>query len=273
MEVETNYFCTGRGSGRLGRKPFSVIPFITLFFFCRLAFSQDGAALYRKMEAAKANADKIAAARDFEECVRADTWYNNGNPIPGEVWKRTRWVRKPNMLRLDQVGPGDTYVLYFDGSSGSGWEILPNKTFAHLAGRELNFGRGYLMGMGSEFSVALDPNETYTSPAPNVIAISRKGDRSHVTKITLNPATFLPIKKEEISLTDPSRPVATQTLQYRDWEAFQGVEFPMRTINFHYGRKLADIRVVEIKLNSGLKPADLASTPQDLKPVMGSCAK
>src|SRR2546430_11423342 len=38
-------------------------------------------------------------------------------------------------LRLDQVGPGDTYVLFFDGTSG--WEILPDKTVADLTGGEI----------------------------------------------------------------------------------------------------------------------------------------
>jgi hypothetical protein len=53
--------------------------------------------------------------------------------------KRVRFVR-PNYLRIDQMGPGDSYVLYFDGSSG--WEILPAKRVADLVGRELPFAQG-----------------------------------------------------------------------------------------------------------------------------------
>lgn len=85
------------------------------------AFPQDAMQAFHKMQEALGGADKIASIHDFEETVRADAWYDDGNPI-GEVRKKTRWVRL-NLLRVDQIGPGDTYVLYFNGLSG--WEILP----------------------------------------------------------------------------------------------------------------------------------------------------
>jgi len=62
------------------------------------------------MQDALGGAQKIASIRDFEQIVRADTWDNRGRPH-GQVRKRTRWIR-PDILRLDQVGPDDTYVLY-----------------------------------------------------------------------------------------------------------------------------------------------------------------
>jgi hypothetical protein len=74
----------------------------------------------------------------------------------GEVRKRTRWMRNPNLLRVDQIGPRDTYVLYFDGDSGTGWEMLPDlknndkfKTTGEaieLIGGELKFAQNYLSG-------------------------------------------------------------------------------------------------------------------------------
>jgi hypothetical protein len=98
--------------------------------------AQDGLRLFHKMQTALGGAEKIASIRDFEECVRAETWDNEGK-AHGIVRKRVRLIR-PNYLCLDQVGPGDTYVIYFDGTSG--WEILPDKTVADLTGGELRFG-------------------------------------------------------------------------------------------------------------------------------------
>ena len=95
------------------------------------------------MQTALGGAEKIASVRDFDESVRAHAWYSNGGLL-GEVRKRTRWIR-PNCLRLDQVGPTDAYVLYFDGTSG--WEILPDKTVASLAGGELKFAQNYLSSL------------------------------------------------------------------------------------------------------------------------------
>src|SRR2546423_11739753 len=83
---------------------------------CSALSGQDALQLFHKMQTALGGAEKIASVRNFEESVRADAWYSNGRPL-GEVRKRTRWIR-PNYLCLDQVGPTDTYVLYFDETSG-----------------------------------------------------------------------------------------------------------------------------------------------------------
>src|SRR5215831_5162775 len=112
------------------------------------ASTGEGLQLLHKMQTALGGAEKIAAIHDYEETVQAKTWNGNGTVL-GEVRKRTRWMRNPNILRLDQIGPRDTYILYFGGSSGSGWEILPDlagsdplKTSGKpidLAGGELKF--------------------------------------------------------------------------------------------------------------------------------------
>src|SRR5690349_20879512 len=93
------------------------------------------------MQDALGGAGKIAAIHDLEQRVRAESWDGSSGRLIGVVHKRTRWVR-PNYLRVDQVGPGSTYVLYFDGAAG--WEILPDKTVADLAGGELLFAQKYV---------------------------------------------------------------------------------------------------------------------------------
>ena len=82
---------------------------------------REGLQLLHKMQTALGGAEKIAAIYDYEETVRAEALDINGTRL-GEVRKRTRWMRRPNLLRLDQIGPRGTYVLYFEASSGSGWE-------------------------------------------------------------------------------------------------------------------------------------------------------
>jgi hypothetical protein len=76
--------------------------------------SPEGRRLFRRIQEALGGADKIAAVLDFERQVRAASWNGNTGQSIGEVVTRTRWVR-PTDLRVDQVGPGSTYVLYFDG--------------------------------------------------------------------------------------------------------------------------------------------------------------
>jgi hypothetical protein len=220
--------------------------------------------LFHKMQTALGGAEKIASLLDFEESVRADAWYSDGRPL-GEVRKRTRWIR-PNYLRLDQVGPSDTYVLYFDGTAG--WEILPDKTVADLTGSELKFAQNYLTGLNLNFWLAdRDPNKVITSSGPNVIVVSTKGDTSQRTEITLNPTTFLPEEETDVSLSDPSHPTSTET-RFGRWRAIDGVKFPQSISKVRGGIKLAEITVEQIKLNSAIKARDLATKPPDLKPVM-----
>jgi hypothetical protein len=226
--------------------------------------SQDGLQLFHKMQSALGGAEKIASIRDFEQTVRADTWDNDGNPRE-VVRKRVRFIR-PSYLRIDQVGPDNTYVLYFDGTSG--WEILPGGTLADLAGGELKFAQTYLSGLNLIFWLSdRDSSTVITSPAPNVIVVSTKADSSQTSEITLDPVTFLPIKQTGISYADPDHPVRQEVLLDR-WEVSGGVKFPQRISNFHDGRKLAEITVEQTILDHGIKASDLAVKPPDVKPVM-----
>jgi hypothetical protein len=237
---------------------------VVSLFLCPSVFSQDGLQLFHKMQEALGGATEIAAVHDFEQELRADTWDGNGRTL-GEVRKRTRWVR-PNYLRADQVGPGSTYVLFFDGTSG--WEILPGTdSIADLAGGELNFAQKY----GRDFRLNTwladrDPRYRITSPAPNVVRIS-DGDVTHQLDITLDPASSLPVKTTSVSLADPAHPVPSEEVT-TEWETVQGIRFARRWSVSRSGIRVAEATVEQTKLNSGLKPADLAAKPSDLKPVL-----
>ena len=232
--------------------------------------AQDGMQLFHKMQRVSGGRNKIAAIRDLQECVRADAWDDEGK-FHGEVYKRTRWIR-PNVLRLDQVGPGNSYVTYFDGTAG--WQILPDKGFLQLAGGELDFARGYLNGLDVNVWLADgDANNMFSSPAPNVITLSTKDDDSSKTEITLHSKTFLPEKEAVVSITHKSHSVVTRTRKFEEWGAFQGVMFPRRIINFHGNTKVADIRLKELKLDCGMKTADLSARPKRLEPEMSQCGR
>jgi len=203
-----------------------------------------GVVLLHKMQSALGGADKIAAIHDLDWTVQADAFEHDGKSI-GQVTKRTRWIR-PNYLRLDQIGPGDTYVLYFDGKQG--WEILPDKPGVRdLVGDELKFAQRYLSGFMLTLWVAdRVKGYTITSPSANVIGFSVNGNSP---QITLDPKTWLPADTSE-------------------WMTVQGIRFPARSLNVHPGDGSADIRTTAVKFNSRLNPRDLAAKPDDLKPKM-----
>jgi hypothetical protein len=232
----------------------------------------EGLQLLHKMQKALGGADKIAAIQDYEETVQAKTWNADGSPL-GDVRKRTRWMRSPNVVRLDQIGPRDTYVLFYDGSSGAGWEILPDqrnpdplKTTGEaiaLVGGELRFATNYLAGFQFNGWLAdRTPGYTVSSPAKNVLRMVRNSD---ATDITLDSATWLPMKSAGVSLANPDRPVQAE-LHYEAWTTVAGIRFPTKRVNYHGGLKLGEITDATIRINIGLTADQLAAKPSNFAP-------
>jgi hypothetical protein len=237
---------------------------LTLLLFASPKADQDGLQLFHKMQNALGGAQRIASVRDFEQCVRAQAWDPRGTSR-GTVHKRVRFIR-PDQLRVDQVGTGATFVLYFDGKTG--WEILPDRKMAELAGSELQFAQGWVGGLSLNAWLAdRDPDAVFTSPAPNVIRIASRDDPRHGTETTLDPQTSLPSKTTGFTLDETGRTVSTEG-RMSHWIEAGGVKFPGVIENYHDGKKLAEITVDQIKVNRGLKVADLAQKPADLNPVM-----
>lgn len=229
--------------------------------------SADGLRLFHKMQDVLGSADKIAAVRDFEQQVRAESWNGNTGQSIGEVVKRTRWVR-PTDLRIDQVGPGSTYVLYFNGKSG--WEIMPGtQTVVDLSGGELTFAQKYIRDFKLNAWLA-DRNSSYriTSPSPNVVRIA-DGDITHQLDITLDSVSWLPSRITSISLSDPAHPIPSDEVT-TEWETVQGLRFARRWTVFRNGVRVAEAVVERTKVNSGLQQIDLAAKPRDLRPVLSS---
>jgi hypothetical protein len=225
------------------------------------------------MHASLGGAEKLVAVNDFEETVKAQIW-NSSGAWAGEVWQRTRWMRSPNLLRLDQYGPRDTYVLFFDGGAHSGWEMLPDtrgpnlfKTAGEaiaLTGGELSFATDYLNGFDLTMWLAdRQPGHVVVSPAPSVVRIIREGS---AMDLALDSATGLPWKTNSVSFSDPSRLLAAE-MRLEEWDVFDGVRFPVKRANYHSGTRLAEeISQGPIHINSGLKPLDLAAKPPNFAP-------
>ena len=229
--------------------------------------SQEGLRLFHKMQEALGGADKIAAVRDFEQLVRAESWNGNTGQSIGEVVKRTRWIR-PTDLRVDQVGPGSTYVLYFNGRSG--WEILPGtQAVVDLVGGELAFAQKYIRDFKLNTWLA-DRDSSYrlTSPSANVVRIA-DGDITHQLDITMESGSSLPVKITSISLSDPAHPMPSQEVT-TEWETVQGVHFARRWTVLRRGVRVAEATVERTTVNGGLKQTDLATKPPDGRPVLSS---
>jgi hypothetical protein len=232
----------------------------------------EGLLLLHQMQNALGGPQRIAAVRDFEETIRAEAWDASGASL-GDVRKRTRWIRTPKVLRLDQIGPRGTYVLYFDGGAQSGWELPPDVTSAdrfkttgkviELAGGELEFAKSYLSAFELDLWLA-DRLRGFrvTSPRANVLRIEHDGK---ATDVVLDAVTNLPITSAGVSLADPDRPVPAE-MRYDRWREIAGVRFPTHRVNYHSGVKRGEVTTADIRVNVGLRPQDLAAKPADFAP-------
>ncbi|MBV8731943.1 MAG: hypothetical protein JO336_19215 [Acidobacteriia bacterium] len=164
-----------------------------LLILAELASGEDrGLVLLQRLQAAVGGVQKIIAIQDYEETVVAETFSTSGEPR-GTVPKRVRWIT-PSFLRIDQTGPGSTYVLIFDGTSG--WEILPNRASPDrteggpivLTGTELNFAKNYAASMYFQVWLAdRIPGYSISSPQENVIRLVTGTGQG--VDITLDPTT------------------------------------------------------------------------------------
>jgi hypothetical protein len=237
-----------------------VIPLVSV----EAVSAQTALQLFHEMQLALGGAQNISAIRDFDQTVRAKTWDRQGRPL-GTVRKRVRWIR-PNYLRIDQSGPYDSYVLFFDGREG--WEIMPDRSVRDLSGGELTFAQNYLHGLDVNLWLAdHDPSTVVASSATNILVITPGGDKSRSITVTLDPLTHLPVTQGSTSHSDPHRPVPAYTIP-DEWRAINGVRFPGRIRNFHEGRMLAEITVESMQVNLGIKPSGLSTKPADLRPVI-----
>ena len=233
---------------------------------------QAGIKLLGKLQNALGGAKQIAAIRDYEEVIRAEAWDSKGGSL-GQVRKRTRWMRSPNVVRLDQLGFRGTYVLFFDGDAGAGWEIPPDVAAADpfktdgkpvpLKDGELKFAKGYLSGFVlNQWLADRTPGYTVSSPRADVLRIAHDGD---VTDFTLDRATGLPLKSSSVSLGDPDKPVPAE-IRYAGWKLFSGVRFPSRRVNYHSGVKRGEIVTEFLQINTGLNAGVLGTKPSDFAP-------
>jgi hypothetical protein len=229
--------------------------------------AQDALSLLHRMQAALGGADKIAAIADYEQEVAAESFDGRTGRSMGVVRKRTRWIR-PTVIRVDQVGPGSTYVLYFDGTSG--WEILPGTAkVVPIAGGELTFARKYVQNFKLLTWLAdRDPRFRISSPAPNVVRLATD-DPTDQTDITLDAGSLLPSKISILSFADPAHPVPSDEIT-TEWVTVEGIRFQRRWAVYRTGVRVAAADDARYAINTGLKREELAAQPPDAKPVFSS---
>jgi zinc protease len=199
---------------------------------------------------AMGGAEKLAAVKDLTMVAEMAM---QGGPMGNMKIKQTnRWLA-PGILRQDQVLPMGTIVAYYDGKSGwlalpppQGVIAMPAPVVAQARGELF---REWVSLMQSGSAMAVDANAVEIA------------DGALKVRVEFDPATGLP-SKQIYSETDMRGAPSEVKETFSDWRDVGGVKLPFKVQIEQGGKPQGTVTVSDIKINTGLDPAELSKKPK-----------
>ena len=214
-----------------------------------------GKLLIERAQQASGGVDKLSAVKDYVETARfqLDPSVPNGGGLL--IDETIRWAA-PSHLRQDTVMPAGAVNAYFDGTKG--WLSLPGSAAQPLAGAELKKAQGDILHI--YFRLLLSDRikgRTVNGLDDRSVEI-QEGDQS--VRVEFDPETGLPRKFTYDATVTGGGPQTVEE-DYSDFREVNGVKAPFRTDILMGGKKYATVTVTSYKINTGLKPEELAKHP------------
>jgi zinc protease len=210
-----------------------------------------GRQLLVKLHEAVGGAEKLAAIKDM--VATADSELNTGQGTL-KAKQKLQWMT-PGIIRQDQELPFGKVIAFFDGKSG--WLTTPQGQMP-MAGPVVDQVKTQLFRF--PFSLWLsdrNPERTVNYAGSGVLEITDK--QGGAAKLRVDEATGMPLSVRYMQ-AGMAGPQEVEEV-YGDWRDVGGVKMPFLTTISHGGRKAAEIKVQEMKLNTGLVLEELAKKP------------
>ena len=207
-----------------------------------------GKQLLRKVQQAVGGGDKLAAVKDLVQSgeIQLDA------SVGGIKMKQTNYWLTPGLFRQEAEGPFGKLASYTNGTSG--WIKGPQGDAA-LVGPMLKQAQGEIFR--SYFHLLTsdrDPDRTVNYAGPGAVDISDKNGNS--LRLTVDEATGLPLKT---SYNGTQGPMDEEWSDLRD---VNGMKVPFKITLRQGARKIADLIVQDIKVNTGATETQLSKRPQ-----------
>jgi zinc protease len=210
-----------------------------------------GKELLESLQKAVGGADKLAAVKDYTHTAQVTL---TGAQAGLKVTQITKVIYP--QIRFEQQLPFGKITIYYDGKGGGfmvgpqGPSPLPPQA-AKQAKEEL-FRYHPLLWLSDR-----DPRRSVNATAGHTVEISDK--ENNWIRLTLDPSTSL-IAKVNYRGAGMAGPTEVEAV-YEDWKPVDGIKLPHHIKISQGGKPAAEVNVTEYKLNSGLKPEDLAQKP------------
>jgi len=211
-----------------------------------------GKALLLVVQNALGGLDKLAAVKDLQYTanVEVQTPGGPGGPV-GMKAKQTNSFLLPNTMRQEIELPFGKQQMYSDGASGwlagmQGARNLPPPVLAQVRGEIFRQLTGLVLS-------DRDPNRTVNYVGDGTLEISGKSGES--VRLQVDAKTGLPIR---LSYQEGAQSVEDA---YSDWRDVAGLHLPFQLTVTQDGKKYADVKIQEYKVNSGLTQEMLSKKP------------
>jgi zinc protease len=206
-----------------------------------------GKQLLQKVQQAVGGGDKLAAVKDVVQSgeIQLDA------SVGGIKMKQTNYWLAPGLFRQEAEGPFGKLASYTNGTSG--WIKGPQGDAA-LVGPMLKQAQGEIFR--SYFHLLTsdrDPDRTVNYAGPGAVEISDKNGNS--LRLIVDESTGMPLKT---SYTGPQGPMDEEWSDLRD---VNGMKVPFKITMRQGTRKIADVVVQDIKVNTGATETQLSKRP------------
>jgi zinc protease len=207
-----------------------------------------GKALLLQVQQALGGADKLAAMKDVQYQAEVEVQSPNG---PGMKVKQTNSYLLPGMMRQEIELPFGKQSIYSDGSNGwlagaQGVRNLPPPVLAQVRGEMFR----QILGLAISDH---DADRTVNYLGEGVIEITSKtGERA---RLQVDEKTGMPLK-----LSYQEGPQSVEQL-FSDWRDAAGLHLPFQWTVMQDGKKFAEVKIQDYKVNSGLTQDALSKKP------------
>jgi zinc protease len=216
----------------------------------------EGKRLLARAQDAVGGADKLAAVKDYvlqtEYQLDPTVASIGGSTVP----QTDRWI-SPLVFRQDLALPTGRISAFSDGTSG--WIVTP-QGWGALVGAQLKQLQSDLFRSYFRFLLS-DRVAGRTVNAVDRDLVEITDPSGQTARIEFDPNTGLPRRATYDTPQATGSPLFTED-RYSDFRDLGGIQFPFKTVILQAGRKFADVIVKDIKINTGLRQADLATRPQ-----------
>lgn len=169
----------------------------------------------------------------------------------------------PGVVRSEMQAPGfGSVVRFFDGNTG--WEQSPPRGVRDMTDYMTQFWRAEvirntfnLLRAQGEFSVQFEKRERVGEIEADVILIRKEGES---VRLFVEPASGTLLKKAYRGRGTGGSADIEQI--YFDYREVSGIQFPFRIEITQNGFPLVKLSINDVKINTGLDPAELGKKPQ-----------